>query len=107
MNHHNNGMDTSCQLLIYIYFQGRQLLVGQRCVTLVFSSPTPELKTPIPAPDLDPRLDLPGEIDLPAWPHQRSPGCVIVLFTCVVPPHTHIQIPIPISRQKKARNKSG
>jgi len=26
MNHHSNGMDTSCQLLIYIYFQDRQLI---------------------------------------------------------------------------------
>ena len=37
MNHHNNGMDTSCQLLIYIYFQGRQLLAGPAlCYPCVF-----------------------------------------------------------------------
>ena len=50
-------MDTSCQLFIYIYFRAVSSWLAQRCVTVVYSSPTPEAKTPIPAPDLDPRLE--------------------------------------------------
>ncbi len=107
MKLNNNHLDTSCQLFVCIYFLAQRSWTAQTCVTVVYSSPTPELKTPIPAPDLDPRLDLPGEIDLPAWEAQRSPGCVIVFLPCVIPPHTHIQTPIPNSRHKKARTKSG
>jgi len=107
MKLNNNHLDTSCQLFICIYFQAQRSWLAQSCVNLVYSSCLGELKPPIPAPDLDPRLDLPGEIDLPAWGTQRSPGCVIVLFTCVVYSHPHNQIPIPNSRHKKARTKSG
>ena len=107
MNFNNNHLVTSCQLFIDIYFQAQRSWTAQTCVTVVYSSPTPELKTPIPAPDLDPRLGLPGEIDLPAWETQRSPGCVIVSLACVVYSHPHVQTPIPDTRHKKARTKSG
>ena len=108
MNFNNNHLDTSCQLFIYIYFLDQRSWTDQTCVTVVYSSPTPEAKTPLPAPDLDPRLGLPGEVDLPAVPwNQRSPGCVIVSLACVVPTQTHIQTPIPDTRHKKARTKSG
>ena len=50
-------MDTSCKLFIYIYFQAQRSWTAQTCVTVVYSSPSPELKPPIPAPDLDPRLE--------------------------------------------------
>jgi len=39
MNHHNNDMDTSCQLFIYIYFLDPEILAGPAlCYRCAFSS---------------------------------------------------------------------
>ena len=41
------------------------------------------------------------------WATQRCPGCVIVNLPCVICPTLLFLSRLPISRQKKARNKSG